>query len=75
MIQSKLQRFLPRRTRQATTERKQMKTLYELEQESTDGFRNPENNSNDNFELISSMKTLDELEAESTDGFRNPENN
>ena len=50
-----------------------MKTLYELEQESTDGFYNE--NNNDNFDLISSMKTLGELEAESTDGFRNPENN
>jgi hypothetical protein len=51
-----------------------MKTLYELEQESTDGFYNNEK-SNATFDLITSMKTLGELESESTDGFRNHENN
>jgi hypothetical protein len=50
-----------------------MKTLYELEQESTDGFRNPDDTPV--LQLSGTLKTLDQLEAESTDGFRNPENN
>jgi len=47
-----------------------MKTLQQLEQESTEGFRNPERTE---VQLDLSLKTLAELEAESTEGFRNPE--
>lgn len=47
-----------------------MKTLQQLEQENTDGFRNPERTE---VQLELSLKTLAELEAESTDGFRNPD--
>ncbi len=47
-----------------------MKTLQQLEQENTEGFRNPERTE---VQLELSLKTIAELEADSTDGFRNPE--
>lgn len=48
-----------------------MKTLYELEQESTDGFRNED--STKVLHLSGQIKTLDELEQENPADFRNPE--
>jgi hypothetical protein len=48
-----------------------MKTLHELEQESTDGFRNSDDTPV--LYLSGQIKTLEELEQESTDGFRNPD--
>lgn len=47
-----------------------MKTLQQLEQENTEGFRNPEQTE---VQLELNIKTLAELEAENTEGFRNPE--
>lgn len=47
-----------------------MKTLQQLEQDNTEGFRNPERTE---VQLEPDLKTLAELEVESTEGFRNPE--
>lgn len=47
-----------------------MKTLQQLEQENTEGFRNPEPMES-RLNII--IKTIAELEAENTEGFRNPE--
>ena len=51
-----------------------MKTLEQLEQENTDGFRNPDDDT-PVLRLSGTFKTLEQLEAENSDGFRNPESN